>query len=124
MTVVPTSVDGIATAASGAGTLDGSLADRISQIGSSATAPDIAWANFVSQIGTQSKAATTQSSLAASAASAATTAQTSQSGVDLDEESTNLIVFQHAYQGAARVLTTIDQMLDTLINHTGVVGMA
>ena len=59
-----------------------------------------------------------------SASTSAKSAQTSQSGVDLDEETANLVVFQHAYQGAARVLTTIDQMLDTLINHTGVVGMS
>ena len=124
LTVIPTSVNGIATASSTGGTLDATVADRISQLGSSATAPDRAWATFVAQIGTQSKAAATQSTLADASATAATSAQTSQSGVDLDEESTNLIVFQHAYQGAARVLTAVDQMLDTLINHTGVVGMA
>jgi flagellar hook-associated protein 1 len=32
------------------------------------------------------------------------------------------VVFQHAYQGAARVLTAVDEMLDTLINKTGLVG--
>ena len=46
-------------------------------------------------------------------------AQTSQSGVDLDEETANLVVYQHAYQGAARVLSAVDEMLDTLINRTG-----
>ena len=40
----------------------------------------------------------------------------------MDEETTNLLTWQHAYQGAARVLTTIDDMLDTLINKTGMVG--
>jgi flagellar hook-associated protein 1 FlgK len=29
---------------------------------------------------------------------------------------------QRAYEGAARVVTAIDQLLDTLINRTGVVG--
>ena len=32
-----------------------------------------------------------------------------------------MLRFQHAYQAAARVITTMDQMLDTLINATGVV---
>ncbi len=41
------------------------------------------------------------------------------SGVSLDEEMTNLIAFQRAYQASARVMTTLDSMLDTLINHTG-----
>lgn len=42
------------------------------------------------------------------------------SGVSLDEEMSNLIMFQHAYQAAARVVTTLDSMLDTVINRMGV----
>lgn len=42
------------------------------------------------------------------------------SGVNLDEEITNLNAAQHAYQSAARVISVIDDMLDTLINRTGV----
>jgi flagellar hook-associated protein 1 FlgK len=41
-------------------------------------------------------------------------------GVSLDEEATHLIQYQHAYQAAARVISVMDSMLDTLINHTGV----
>lgn len=36
-------------------------------------------------------------------------------GVALDEEMVNLIKFQHAYQAAARLITTVDTMLQTLI---------
>jgi flagellar hook-associated protein 1 FlgK len=36
---------------------------------------------------------------------------------------TNMIRFQHAYNAAARALTTIDEMLDKLINGTGRVGL-
>jgi flagellar hook-associated protein 1 FlgK len=39
-------------------------------------------------------------------------------GVNIDEEVTNLNAAQHAYNAAARVITTIDEMLDTLINRT------
>jgi flagellar hook-associated protein 1 len=42
--------------------------------------------------------------------------------VDIDEENVNLLSYQHAYQGAARVLTAVDEMLDTIINRTGIVG--
>lgn len=41
------------------------------------------------------------------------------SGVSLDEEMTNMIQFQHAYNAAARLVTVIDEILDTLINRTG-----
>jgi flagellar hook-associated protein 1 len=45
------------------------------------------------------------------------------SGVSLDEEMTNLVRFQRGYQASARAMSTIDQMLDTLINRTGTVGL-
>ncbi|HLC26246.1 MAG TPA: flagellar hook-associated protein FlgK [bacterium] len=41
------------------------------------------------------------------------------SGVSLDEELTNLIKFQHAFQAAAKVVTVIDELLDTVIKLTG-----
>jgi len=44
------------------------------------------------------------------------------SGVSLDEEMANLVMFQHAYNAAARAVTVMDQMLDKLINGTGIVG--
>jgi flagellar hook-associated protein 1 len=39
-----------------------------------------------------------------------------------DEEMTNLLTYQRGYEAASRVLTTIDSMLDQLINRTGLVG--
>jgi flagellar hook-associated protein 1 len=44
------------------------------------------------------------------------------SGVSLDEEMTNMIQFQHAYNASARMITTIDEMLDRIINNMGIVG--
>jgi flagellar hook-associated protein 1 FlgK len=43
-------------------------------------------------------------------------------GVSLDEETTNLIRYQHAYNAAARVVTAFDEMLDRVINNMGIVG--
>ena len=38
------------------------------------------------------------------------------SGVSLDEEMVNLVKFQHAYQAAAKLITTVDDMLNTVLN--------
>lgn len=38
------------------------------------------------------------------------------SGVNLDEEAVNLLTHQRAYQAAARFISTVDTLLDTLIN--------
>lgn len=42
--------------------------------------------------------------------------------VSLDEEISNLIKFQHAYNAAARSLTAVDELLDKVINQMGLVG--
>ena len=44
------------------------------------------------------------------------------SGVSTDEEMINMVKYQHAYTAASRVITVIDEMLDTLINRTGAAG--
>jgi flagellar hook-associated protein 1 FlgK len=38
------------------------------------------------------------------------------SGVSLDEEATHMVEYQRAYEAAARVVTTVNQMLETVIN--------
>jgi flagellar hook-associated protein 1 FlgK len=45
------------------------------------------------------------------------------SGVSLDEEMSNMMRFQNAYNASARVLTAMDDALDTLINRMGRVGL-
>lgn len=44
-------------------------------------------------------------------------------GVSLDEEAAKLIQSQRAFEAAARLLTTIDEMLDRVINGMGRVGL-
>ena len=44
------------------------------------------------------------------------------SGVSLDEEGINLMQFQRSYTAAARLMTTLDEVLNVLINNTGIVG--
>lgn len=46
----------------------------------------------------------------------------SESGVSLDEEMSNMVKFQHAYNASARMITSLDKILDTMINRLGLVG--
>ena len=48
--------------------------------------------------------------------------RTSVSGVNWNEELSNMIKFQQGYSASARCLTTMDEMLDRLVNNTGLVG--
>ena len=44
------------------------------------------------------------------------------SGVSYDEEGANLIMYEKAYSAMARVMTAMDEVLDKLINGTGLAG--
>ena len=46
----------------------------------------------------------------------------SMSGVSLNEEASNMMMYQSAYQAASRLMTALDQVLDVLINSTGTCG--
>ena len=80
------------------------------------------YSQLVGQLGTASSQATEMSQNQQLVLDQLNTQVQQVSGVSLDEEATDMLRFQHAYQAAARVITTMDQMLDTLINSTGVVG--
>ncbi|WDV46121.1 flagellar hook-associated protein FlgK [Clostridiaceae bacterium M8S5] len=48
--------------------------------------------------------------------------RTSISGVSMDEETANLVKFQHAYRASAKIITTMDKIYDITINNLGYVG--
>jgi flagellar hook-associated protein 1 FlgK len=45
------------------------------------------------------------------------------SGVSRDEETANMLIFQKSYNAAARLMTTLDDMVDVIINRMGRVGL-
>lgn len=122
LTVAVTSAAGIAVAAPGQGSLDGSIGQVMAKIGEKTDGPDAKWSAFVVDLGVKSASASSRAVVAEAARATASAAQLAQTSVDTDEESVNMLAYQRAYEGAARVLTAIDEMLDTLINRTGVVG--
>lgn len=44
------------------------------------------------------------------------------SGISLDEEASNMMMYMSAYNAASRLLNTLDEALNILINNTGLVG--
>jgi flagellar hook-associated protein 1 FlgK len=78
---------------------------------------------LVGQVGSEVAQALSAEKTASSLASALQDRRDAVSGVAVDEEMANLVRFQRGYQASARVLSTMDEMLDQLINRTGRVGL-
>jgi flagellar hook-associated protein 1 len=81
------------------------------------------YAALIAQVGSDVQSATSSEANSQAVVTAVNDQRQSVSGVSLDEEMTNLITFQRGYEASARALTSMDEMLDTLINHTGAVGL-
>ncbi|TBL72992.1 flagellar hook-associated protein FlgK [Paenibacillus thalictri] len=77
---------------------------------------------IVGQLGVQTQEATRQSDNQKVLVDQVDSRRQSVSGVATDEEMANMIKYQHAYNAAARILTTFDEMLDKVINGMGTVG--
>ncbi|URN96091.1 MAG: flagellar hook-associated protein FlgK [Candidatus Pristimantibacillus lignocellulolyticus] len=77
---------------------------------------------FVSDLGTRANIAETNLSKSSDLTDNVEIRRQSVSGVQLDEEMTDMLRFQHAYNAAARNMTAVDEMLDRIINGMGLVG--
>lgn len=86
------------------------------------TADDF-YRNIIGQLGIDSQEATRMRDNSEGIVMQVENRRLSVSGVSLDEEMTNMIRFQQAYNAAARYVTTMDQCLDKVINGMGRVGL-
>lgn len=116
LAVAFTDTDLIAASSQPGGVLDGSNAAAMSTL----TDADNAYQRLVNGFGS-----TVASAQRLAANQQALTTQVDNSreqlgGVNIDEETVNLLAAQRAYQAASRVISTLDSVLDTLINRMGV----
>ncbi len=101
---------------------DGSNAILIAQLkqgkffNNGKTTFDSYYNEIVTTVATQSKQYTNEADYSNNMLSQLKTIRSQTSGVSLDEELANLIQFQHSYNAAARVMTTLDEMLDKVVN--------
>jgi len=112
----------VALATAGGGALNGTIGHQIGALGSLANGPDAMHRTLMGRLGVEAQTASDRAELQMRISTDANNQRTAVSGVNLDEEMTNLVMSQRAYESSARLLTTIDEMLDVLINRTGVVG--
>jgi flagellar hook-associated protein 1 FlgK len=105
----------VAAAAPGQGALDATVADRIGTADLGAGAYRSLVTDFGVTVSSVQRVAENQGLLTAQVDAS----RESLSGVNIDEEMVNLLAAQRGYEGASRVITAVDSMLDTLINRTG-----
>jgi flagellar hook-associated protein 1 FlgK len=124
--ILKTNPDQVAAATNPSAPGDGSnalalaqLKDGLSMSGNTITFGTF-YQNLVAQVGLDGQQNTSSQNAQQTLVDSLTQQQESVSGVNLDEEMTNLIKYQDGYNAAIRVITTMDSMLDTLINKMGV----
>jgi flagellar hook-associated protein FlgK len=102
--------------------LDSGNADKIAQMRKSTGGVDANYRTMIVELGVQAAVATRNLDIQAVITTQVDAARESVAGVNIDEEMTNMLSFQHAYAAAGRMVTAIDETLDILINRTGLVG--
>jgi len=104
------------------GDLGGALGHQIATLAESTTGPDSIFRNLVGRLGVEAQTAASSAAIQERISGQLQQERQSATGVNLDEELAALVASQRAYEAAARILTAADEMLDQLINRTGVVG--
>src|SRR5271157_4059255 len=74
------------------------------------------YSNLIDQVGNDVSNATSEQEAVGLVLQQLTNQQKSISGVSLDEEATNLITYQQAYEAAARVISTVDELVGATLN--------
>jgi flagellar hook-associated protein 1 FlgK len=106
----------------GTGAASNDIALKISQLRGN-PAVDGAYKSFVAKVGGDLNESQRMRGNAQILTDSVENRRQSVQGVSMDEEMSNLIRFQRAYQASSRAMSTMDDMLDVLINRTGRVGL-
>lgn len=106
------------TSSGGSGNIQNLLGVQTQKLTGGQTATD-AYASLVQSIGDGGSSANTGLSATNAALTQLTTQQASESGVSLDEETTNLLRYQQAYTAAAKVISTVNTLYQILFSMGG-----
>lgn len=105
----------VAASALPGGVLDGTNADRLGQFSDAEDAYQRLVNGFGTEVASVKRLSATQQLMTTQVDGS----REQLSGVNLDEETVAMLSAQRTYEAAARVMTVMDSVLDTLINRTG-----
>jgi flagellar hook-associated protein FlgK len=114
----------IAASSVGPGTpnTDNGVAKQLAALRLSTTGTDAQYRQMIVELGVQAAVAGRNLDIQQVITTQVDAARDSVAGVNIDEEMTNMLSYQHAYAAAGRLVSAIDETLDVLINRTGIVG--
>ncbi|MBG0825993.1 flagellar hook-associated protein FlgK [Planomonospora sp. ID91781] len=98
------------------GNLDAGNADVLAGLANAADGPDRFYRESVTALGVASQAAQRRTAIQASVTQNNDAQRLSQSGVSLDEEMANMLLYQRAYQAATQMINTINGTFDSLFS--------
>ncbi|MGI5169973.1 flagellar hook-associated protein FlgK [Spirillospora sp. CA-253888] len=115
ITVAITDPAEVAASAVPGGGLDAGNADAIAAIGGSADGPDALYRSVVTDLGVASQDAKRRMTVQDAITKTNDAQRAGISGVSLDEEVTNMLLYQRAYQAAGQAISTINSTFDSLL---------
>lgn len=95
---------------------DGSNADAMAQLQYSVAGPSASYRQIIVAMGVQAQGVGTSLQVQNTITGQLDSAVQSNSGVNVDDEMTNMLSYQHAYTAAAKLMSTINDTLDALMN--------
>ena len=98
------------------------LRNKIIDIGGRKSTIDEYYGSLISKLGVDSQEATRAADSQAFMVSQLDERRQMISSVSLDEEMTKMIQYLHAFNAASRMITAVDEMLNTVINRMGITG--
>jgi flagellar hook-associated protein 1 FlgK len=124
------SPDAIATASSANSPGDNSVALQVANLARTpvigGTPPTVsingAYRSFITFLGSRSRQAQNDTESKKMVLDHLLDRRQALSGVSLDEEVSNMLSYEKAFQAGARIITVVDEMLDQVINRMGIVG--
>ena len=115
-------LDKIAASSSATGTGDGSNALALSDLrserilGGGTQTVEEYYSGLIGRVGAEAKEIYTDAEGQRLVIDQIETRRKNLQGVSINEEAVSLILFQRAYQAAARIITTVDEMMQTAVN--------